>query len=102
MHAHNVNMYVPSSLIACVQDYIDALAWADATGGVPGLIKRSQANLSVIESFVAKHDWIDFLAKEPATRSNTSVCLTLDLEAAQVCGVQYSCHLCSGMRNASC
>ncbi|KAG5182669.1 phosphoserine aminotransferase [Tribonema minus] len=72
----------PSML--CVEDYIDALAWTDSSGGVPGLIKRSQANLSVIESFVAKNDWINFLAEDPATRSNTSVCLTLDLDAAQV------------------
>jgi phosphoserine aminotransferase len=48
------------------------------------LIKRSQGNLAVIEKFVAQHDWIDFLAKDTATRSNTSVCLKLDLEAAQV------------------
>ena len=72
----------PSML--CVEDYIDALTWADSIGGVDALIKKSQENLAVIESFVNEHDWIDFLAKDPATRSSTSVCLTLDLSPAQI------------------
>ena len=45
---------------------------------------RSEANLKVISDFVAANDWISFLAKDPATRSNTSVCLTLKLEEAKV------------------
>ena len=49
-----------------------------------GAIRKSRENLAVIEAFVADHDWIDFLAADPATRSNTSVCLTLDLEPDQV------------------
>jgi phosphoserine aminotransferase len=65
----------PSML--CVEDYIDALTWADSCGGLQGLIKRSKANLGVIEKFVAQNDWIEFLAKDPAIRSNTSVCLVL-------------------------
>jgi len=68
----------------CVEDYIDALTWADSIGGVDALIKLSKDNLSVLESFVEEHDWIDFLAKDPATRSSTSVCLTLDLTATQI------------------
>lgn len=68
----------------CVEDYIDALQWADSIGGVPALIKLSQDNLGVLESFVAENDWIDFLAKDPATRSSTSVCLTLALTADQI------------------
>lgn len=72
----------PSML--CVADYLDALDWVRAIGGVEASIARSQANLGVIEDFVAANDWIDFLAQEPATRSNTSVCLTLTLEAEQV------------------
>jgi phosphoserine aminotransferase len=48
------------------------------------LIKKSQENLGVMEKFVAENDWIGFLAKDPATRSCTSVCLTLDLDAAQI------------------
>ena len=63
----------PSML--CVEDYLVALDWADAVGGLRGLIARAEANAAVIERFVAAHDWIEFLAKEPATRSTTSVCL---------------------------
>jgi phosphoserine aminotransferase len=48
-------------------------------GGQAGAIERSRRNLAVIEAFVADHDWIHFLAAEPAQRSNTSVCLTVDL-----------------------
>lgn len=67
----------PSML--CVTDYLDALAWVEQIGGVPATIARSQANLQVIEAFVAATPWIHFLAQDPAVRSNTSVCLTLDL-----------------------
>lgn len=66
------------------EDYLDALAWTDSIGGLSELIRRSQANLALFEDFVARHDWIRFLAKEPATRSNTSVCLSLALSADQV------------------
>ncbi len=72
----------PSML--CVADYLDALDWVDRIGGVAALIERSQRNLAVLEGFVAQHDWIQFLAQDPALRSSTSVCLTLDLEAAQL------------------
>ncbi|MBS9718292.1 phosphoserine transaminase [Pseudohalocynthiibacter aestuariivivens] len=63
----------PSML--CVEDYLFALDWAKSVGGLKGLIARADANSAVIETFVADHDWIDFLAEVPATRSNTSVCL---------------------------
>jgi len=72
----------PSML--CVADYLDALQWCERVGGVPGTIARSTANLKAIEDFVAAHPWISFLAKTPETRSNTSVCLSLDLPAEQV------------------
>lgn len=72
----------PSML--CVEDYLDALKWADSLGGVSALKQLSLDNLGVIEDFVAANDWIDFLAKDPATRSSTSVCLTLDLTADQI------------------
>ena len=72
----------PSML--CVADYLDALAWVERLGGVQATIARSEANLKVIEDFVAANDWIDFLAKDPATRSNTSVCLSLKLSEDQV------------------
>lgn len=63
----------PSML--CVEDYLFALDWAKSVGGLKGLIARADANSAAIETFVANHDWIDFLAEVPATRSNTSVCL---------------------------
>jgi len=72
----------PSML--AVEDYIDALEWADSLGGLKGLIAKSEENLAVIEDFVAANDWIHFLAKEEATRSSTSVCLTLDCEPGKV------------------
>jgi phosphoserine aminotransferase len=61
------------------EDYLAALKWGESIGGMPALIKRSEANLGVIEDFVAKHDWIDFLAESKEIRSNTSVCLIVDL-----------------------
>ncbi|MCA8881028.1 MAG: phosphoserine transaminase [Rhodobacteraceae bacterium] len=63
----------PSML--CVEDYLVALAWAKSVGGLTGLIARADANFAEIGKFVAAHDWIDFLATDPATRSTTSVCL---------------------------
>ncbi len=65
----------PSML--CVEDYLDALRWAENEGGLEGLIERSQNNLKVIENWVEKTDWVDFLAENPETRSNTSVCLKI-------------------------
>ncbi len=72
----------PSML--CVADYLDALKWTDSLGGVKALIARSTANLKVIEDFVAANPWISFLAKTQETRSNTSVCLALDLPEDKV------------------
>ena len=72
----------PSML--CVADYLDALKWAEGIGGVKGTVQRSEANLKVIEDFVEANDWISFLAKTKATRSNTSVCLTVKATEDQV------------------
>ena len=63
----------PSML--CVEDYLDALDWAKAVGGLPALHGRADANAKVIADWVARTPWIDFLARDPALRSNTSVCL---------------------------
>jgi phosphoserine aminotransferase len=63
----------PSML--CVEDYLDALRWAKSVGGVKGLFARADANAGVISAWVARTPWIEFLAKAPETRSNTSVCL---------------------------
>ncbi len=65
----------PSML--CVEDYIDALKWAESCGNFKGLEKRANANLKVLEDFVAKTPWIDFLAVSADIRSNTSVCLKI-------------------------
>ena len=65
----------PSML--CVEDYIDALQWAKSIGGLAGLIGRADANLKVFADWVAKTPWVDFLAKNEAIRSNTSVCLKI-------------------------
>lgn len=67
----------PSML--CVEDYLDALRWA-AKEGLAGLIARSQANLGVIEDWVAQNPWICFLAREKEIRSSTSVCLQVTNE----------------------
>ena len=63
----------PSML--CVEDYLDALDWAKSIGGLDGLIARADASTKVIADWVARTPWVDFLARDPATRSNTSVCL---------------------------
>src|SRR5258706_7796528 len=63
----------PSML--CVEDYLDALNWAKSVGGLKALIARADANTKVLADWKAKTPWIDFLAKDSAIRSNTSVCL---------------------------
>lgn len=65
----------PSML--CVEDQLDALAWAQGIGGLPALIARSEENSQVLTDWVAASEWADFLAEEPATRSCTSVCLKI-------------------------
>jgi phosphoserine aminotransferase len=63
----------PSML--CVEDYLDALDWAKSAGGLKALQARADANAAVIADWVKRAKWIDFLARDPALRSNTSVCL---------------------------
>lgn len=63
----------PSML--CVEDYLKALDWAESVGGLDGLIARATANAQVIFDFCDAREWIANLANDPATRSNTSVCL---------------------------
>ena len=65
----------PSML--CVEDVIDAHEWAKSVGGLKGMIKRSEANLAAIESWVAQSDWAAFLAEDKTVRSNTSICLKI-------------------------
>ncbi len=61
--------------LLCVEDYIDALKWSKSIGGLEGLIGRADANLAAMAEWVARTDWVDFLAANEAIRSNTSVCL---------------------------
>ncbi|MFD2056356.1 phosphoserine transaminase [Mesorhizobium calcicola] len=64
----------PSML--CVEDYLDALHWAKSIGGLDALVARADANAAVLDRFVGTSSWLGHLAVEPATRSNTSVCLS--------------------------
>ena len=66
----------PSML--CVEDYIDALQWAKSIGGLDGLMARADANAAALNGFVDQSSWLANLAKVPATRSNTSVCLVIN------------------------
>ena len=63
----------PSML--CVEDYLDALNWAKSIGGLKALIARADANTKALADWKARTPWVDFLAKDAAIRSNTSVCL---------------------------
>ena len=65
----------PSML--CVEDWIAALEWAQSIGGLPALIARADANAAVLDRWVQRTPWIEHLAADPSTRSNTSVCLRL-------------------------
>jgi phosphoserine aminotransferase len=64
------------SMVA-VEDWRDALSWAESVGGLPALVARSNANLKALEDWVAVSDWAGFLARDPAMRSNTSVCISI-------------------------
>jgi phosphoserine aminotransferase len=73
----------PSML--CVEDYLDALQWAKSLGGAKALIARADANATALASWIARTHWIDYLARLPATRSNTSVCLkVVDASVAEL------------------
>jgi phosphoserine aminotransferase len=65
----------PSML--CVEDALDSLRWAESIGGAAGTIERSRANLAVFTQWVERSDWAEFLARDPAIRSCTSICLAI-------------------------
>src|SRR5579859_5411134 len=65
----------PSML--ALEDYLDALTWAEGVGGLKGLIKRSNDNLKGLETWIAASSWAGFLAEDPSFRSNTSVCIKI-------------------------
>src|SRR3982750_3774384 len=64
------------SMVA-VEDYLDALSWAESVGGLKGLIARSNDNLKALEAWTKKSGWAGFLANDAASRSNTSVCIKI-------------------------
>src|SRR5262245_45261497 len=63
--------------LLCVEDALDGLRWAEAIGGLPALIARSETNLAAIAAWVECTPWIEFLAESVAIRSSTSVCFKL-------------------------
>ena len=63
--------------LLCVEDAIDGLKWAESVGGLKGLMARADANFAVLSAWVERTPWVDFLARDPNTRSNTSVCLRI-------------------------
>ncbi len=65
----------PSML--CVEDWLDALDWAESIGGLGQLMARADDNADVLARWVEKTPWVDFLARSPEARSNTSVCLKI-------------------------
>ena len=65
----------PSML--CVEDWLDTLGWAKSIGGLDALVARADANTKAIADWVKRTPWVDFLARDPAVRSNTSVCLKI-------------------------
>jgi len=65
----------PSML--CVEDALDGLRWAESIGGLRELLARSRRNLAVLSDWVERTPWVEFLAKDPAIRSSTSICLSL-------------------------
>ncbi|GAK46437.1 phosphoserine aminotransferase [Tepidicaulis marinus] len=65
----------PSML--AVEDYLDALKWAESIGGLASLQGRANANLAMLSDWVERTGWVDFLCEEVDNRSNTSVCLKI-------------------------
>ncbi len=88
----------PSML--CVEDALDGLRWAESVGGLDGLIARSEANLATIERWVARTEWVDFLADDAATRSCTSICLKAPQQIAAVLEKEGVAHDIASYRDA--
>lgn len=63
--------------LLCVEDYLDALGWVESLGGLDAVHARANANLAAVERWVGRTPWVGFLARDPRTRSNTSVCLKI-------------------------
>jgi phosphoserine aminotransferase len=65
----------PSML--CTEDYLDALKWVSSIGGLQAMYRRADENTAVLTRWAEKTPWIDFLAEDSKTRSNTGVCLKI-------------------------
>src|SRR3984957_3108431 len=63
--------------MVCVEDWLDALGWAKSVGGLDALVARADANPKALADWVKRTPWVEFLAHDPAIRSNTSVCLKI-------------------------
>lgn len=61
----------------CIEDAIDAMEWGKSIGGLSAMQARADANFKVLADWVARTAWVDFLAKDAANRSNTSVCFSI-------------------------
>ena len=71
----------PSML--CVEDYLDVLSWVKSIGGSKGTIERAEKNFIIIDDWVKKNSWIEFLCLDRNNLSNTSVCLKFEQELAK-------------------
>ena len=71
----------PSML--CVEDYLDVLSWVKSIGGSKGTIERVEKNFIIIDDWVKKNSWIEFLCLDRNNLSNTSVCLKFEQELAK-------------------
>lgn len=65
----------PSML--CVEDYLGALTWAKSIGGLDALVARADENAAIVEDWVVRTDWIEYLCPNQQYRSNTSICLRI-------------------------
>lgn len=85
----------PSML--CVEDYLDALTWAETAGGLAGLRARADANAAVLHDWMARTPWVTHLAVDPATRSNTSVCMRFADDALTSQGREIEARVAAGI-----
>jgi phosphoserine aminotransferase len=68
----------------CIEDAVDAMEWGQSIGGLKAMQARADANFKVLDEWVAKTGWVEFLAQIPETRSNTSVCLVIEDPAVKL------------------
>ena len=74
--------------LLCVEDALDALRWVESIGGLEGCVARAEENLAAVAGWVERTPWIDFLARDAATRSCTSICLEFDAAAVEAIAIR--------------